>query len=240
MSRALFLHEIVDIVGQGTWPYMEHTLRSSGDEKVNFELQGTFATMGITGRWPQVVNVWDIPGGWEGWRESVDRLNLRRRENTALAGWWKEALNHRSGGVDRLLGAAPSCPTTEDLVARGVRGTLFVHELTEVRPGAARDYLAAVAEERGPILEDYGHTLTGLYEVLMTDREVVTTWATDVDSHVRLARAHDATRGVGAGEHDGDERLTRWDRTARGLATRRREELMTPCPGIPIGPEREA
>ena len=76
------------------------------------------------------------------------------------------------GGFDRLLGAVPGCPTIETLRSDGVQGSLFVHELTEVRPGTALDYLAAVREERAPVLAEYGHRLVGLYEVLMNDYEV--------------------------------------------------------------------
>lgn len=234
-ERALYLHEVVDIVGHNGWPYMEHTFRASGGEKVNFRLQGTWYTMGITGRWPQVVNIWDIPGGWDGWRTAVRRLNLDRPANKELEGWWLEALKLRSGGVDRLLGAAPGCPTTEALIDQGVRGELFVHELTEVRPGAQLDYLAAVAEQRAPLLGEYGYTLTGLYEVAFNDHEVVTVWATDVNSHTMLRRAIEVSRGLAYGERD--ERLPRWRKTAQQYTTRWREELMTPYPGIPIGPE---
>ena len=98
---ALYLHETIDIVGQGGWPYMQLTLQASGNETNNFVLQGTWQVMGITGRWPQVINIWDIPGGWNGWAESVDRLNLRRRQNTELSQWWDEAYRSRTGGFDR-------------------------------------------------------------------------------------------------------------------------------------------
>ena len=60
-DRDLFLHELIDIVGQHQWDYMEHAKAQAGHEKVGFELLGTWYTMGITGRWPQVVNVWEIP-----------------------------------------------------------------------------------------------------------------------------------------------------------------------------------
>jgi hypothetical protein len=225
---SLYLHEIIDIVGLGAWPYMEHTLQASGDEKVNFKLVGTWYTMGITGRWSQVVNLWDIPGGWDGWRTAADKLNLRRPDNKELEAWWQEAFKHRSGGFDRLLLGAAGCPTTGQLVADGVRGSLFVHEVTEVRPGAQHDYLDAVREERVPLLAEFGHTVTGLYEVAMNDTEVITVWATDVDSHVALQRA------IAARD---DDRLARWRTTARTYTTRWREELMTPCPGTLLGPE---
>jgi hypothetical protein len=192
---------------------------------VNFRLQGTWYTMGITGRWSQVINLWDVPGGWAGWATAVDRLNLKRTDNKALEGWWQEAFKHRSGGFDRLLIGAAGCPTTDELVRAGVRGSLFVHELTEVRPGAQRDYLAAVAEERVPLMAEHGHTVTGMYEVAMNDTEVVTVWATDVSSHVQLQQASAI-----------DDRLVAWGTRARTFTTRWREELMTPHPASAIGP----
>ena len=80
-DRDLFLHEFIDINGMHQWDYMEHTRQQAGDEKVDFELLGTWYTMGITARWPQVVNVWEIPGGWDGWFGKVDRLGLKRASN---------------------------------------------------------------------------------------------------------------------------------------------------------------
>ena len=201
-DRDLFLHEFIDINGMHQWEYMEHTLQQSGDEKVEFELLGTWYTMGITARWPQVVNVWEIPGGWDGWFGKVDRLGLKRASNVTLNAWWKQAFEYRSGGFDRLLGAVPGCPNIESLTRDEVRGSLFVHEVTEVRPGTALDYLAAVREERAPLLAEYGHQLVGLYEVLMNDYEVCTIWATDADAHVRAGKGarHRAGTGVG-GRH---------------------------------------
>ena len=110
-DRDLFLHEYIDINGMYQWDYMEHTRQQSGDEKVDFELLGTWYTMGITARWPQVVNIWEIPGGWDGWYGKVDRLGLKRATNVTLNAWWKQAFEYRSGGFDRLLAAAPGCPT---------------------------------------------------------------------------------------------------------------------------------
>jgi len=131
-------------------------------------------------------------------------------------------LKTRTGGYDRLLGGAPGCPSLAELRANGVTGSVFVHEISEVRPGAALDYLASVREFRAPLLADHGHTLVGLYEVLLTDVEVVTIWATDAAGHESLMRAAD--EGT-------DERLGRWHEQARAAGrTRWREELMTPYP----------
>ena len=128
----------------------------------------------------------------------------------------------RSGGFDRLLGAAPGCPTIAGLRRDGVTGSVFVHELSECRPGAALEYLAAVRQEWEPVLRDYGHTAVGLYEVLMTDTEVMTVWATDPAGHEALGRAIDGGN---------DPRIERWRAMSRQFLVRWREELMTPYPG---------
>jgi hypothetical protein len=222
--RNLYLHEYVDIVGDGAMRYMEHTIGfdTAAAADRGLELVGTWYTMGSTGRWPQVVNLWECADGWTGWRRLMESTNLRRTRNPALTEWWREALQTRTGGFDRLLGAAPGCPKLADLRATGVTGSVFVHELSEVRPGAALDYLAATRDERQPLLAEFGHALVGLYEVLLGDVEVVTIWATDAAGHEALMRAADDVS---------DERLARWHERARAAGrTRWREELMTPHP----------
>ena len=239
-DRDLFLHEIIDIVGQHQWDYMAHTQAQAGHEKVDFELLGTWYTMGITGRWPQVINIWEIPGGWDGWSGKVDRLGLKRMSNATMEAWWKTAYNYRTGGFDRLLAAAPGSPNIDSLSRVGVRGSLFVHELTEVRPGTAIEYLEAVRNVRAPLMAEYGHHLVGLYEVMMNDYEVCTTWATDAEAHVRMGKARDVARGLADAEQAGvagDDRIEDWHRQARTWATRWREELMTPAPGTLCAPE---
>jgi hypothetical protein len=111
-----------------------------------------------------------------------------------------------------------------------VRGTTFVHELSQVRPGAALDYLQAMQEEWVPVAREYGLEPVGLYEVLMSDTEVVTVWASDIDRIVRLGRTYDACRGLDDGVEP-DERVSGWRSRAREFCTQWREELMTPCPG---------
>mgnify|MGYP006277215919 CR=1 FL=1 len=238
-QRPLFLHEVIDVVGQHQWDYMEHAKAQAGHEKVDFELLGTWYVMGITGRWPQVINIWDVPGGWDGWFGKVDRLGMKRMTNAHLHGWWTTAYTYRTGGYDRLLAGAPGCPTMASLAADGVRGSLFVHEITEVAPGTALDYLAAVRAERAPLMAEYGHHLVGLYEVMMHDTEVCTVWATEAEEHVRMGKARDVARGLlseSAAGVAGDDRIEAWHRTARRWATRWREELMTPAPDTLCAP----
>ena len=223
-GRGVYLHELIDIVGEGAMRYMELTAaRGAGDASGGtLELVGTWYTMGSTGRWPQVVNLWECVAGWDGWRALMARTNLRRTTTPELEEWWAEALVNRSGGFDRLMAGAPGSPTIADLRASGVTGSVFVHELSRCKPGAALDYLAAVREEWAPIAAEYGHIPVGLYEVLLTDTEVMTIWAASPQAHCDLMAA--ATEGT-------DDRVARWRARARDYLTGWREELMTPYPG---------
>src|SRR5690606_26514633 len=81
-ERDLYLHEVIDIVGQGQYDYMAHAAREPTNAMPGMlTLQGTFFVCAVGGgRWPQVVNLWDVgEAGWDGWAANVDRLNLKRR-----------------------------------------------------------------------------------------------------------------------------------------------------------------
>ncbi|MBP7930287.1 MAG: NIPSNAP family containing protein [Acidimicrobiia bacterium] len=236
--RYLYLHEVIDIIGEGSQPYMAHTVDFKADSAAGrgLQLMGTWQVVGSTGRWPQVVNLWEMIDGWEGWRRLTRSTNIERQSNHALAEWWQEAYNYRTGGLDRLLGAGPSCPSLEDLVASGASGELFVHEYVKVRPGSTLDYLAAVVEERKRVMADYGHTLIGAYETLLHDDEAIIIWATDLESQISLAQAWDAARGLGGDRISVvDDRLQAWARHSRTFVRTSRAELMTPFGRSPVG-----
>ena len=222
-ARPLYLHEVIDIVGQGAVPYMEQTVTFDTERSAGrgLELFGTWYVVGATGRWPQVVNVWELADGWEGWRRLVRSTNLGREENQALSDWWDEAYRRRTGGFDRVLGPAPGCPSRASLRHAGVRGSLFVHELSTVQPGTGPQYLAAVTDAWVEVMADHGHHLVGLWEVLFGDTEVVTMWATDLDAHVSLQQST-------------DPRIAAWRATARRWRTRWREELLVPHRGTAL------
>lgn len=237
-ARALCLYEVVDIVGQGQYDYMEHARKEPVQRMPSMmSLQGSFFVCAAGGgRWPQVINVWDIgAGGWEAWARNVDRLNLKRRK-AFYGDWWDQAAQWRTGGFDRLLGGAPGCPTTADIAGRGVHGTLFLDELLTVRPGTQLELLAAVAEERVPIMQEYGHELVGLYEVLSNQHEVVVLWATSIPAQLRLRRNRDTARML-CDEGEPDDRLLAWDRLSAEYVTGGDSHIVTPLPGTVYGPE---
>ena len=82
-TRNLYLYEVVDVVGQGQYAYMEHLWKDPVLRMPEmFGLQGSFYVCAAGGgRWPQVINIWDIGSkGWKGWASNVDRMNLKRRK----------------------------------------------------------------------------------------------------------------------------------------------------------------
>lgn len=245
--RNLYLHEVVDIVGQGQYAYMEHARKEPTNAMADMlTLQGSFFVCAMGGgRWPQVVNIWDVgERGWDGWAANVDRLNLKRR-NAFYGDWWDEAAQWRTGGFDRLCGGAPGSPSTAEIGDRGVRGSLFVHQLLTVRPGSALEYLSAVVDEQVPVWRDHGHEPTGIYEVLANQHEVVVVWATTVSAQAAMRASRDGALGFDDGDRsrdedgpnvDPDDRLVAWERTATQLVTGGDTQLMTPLPGTVYGP----
>lgn len=237
-ARHLYLHEVVDIVGQGQYDYMAHAAKEPTNAMPDMlTLQGTFFVCAMGGgRWPQVINIWDVgAAGWQGWAANVDRLNLKRR-NAFYGDWWDQAAQWRTGGFDRLCGAVPGSPSTAELAAEGVRGTLFVHQLLTVRPGSALDYLAAVVGEQAPLWREYGHEPTGIYEVLGNQHEVVVVWATSIADQTRMRANRDAACGFGD-QGDPDERLLGWEQVSAAFVTGGDTHLMTPMPGTVYGPD---
>lgn len=224
-GERLYLHETIEITGQGAAPYMAHTAGFHAETAADrgLTLLGTWQVVGSTGRWPQVVNIWEMVDGWDGWGRLLGAAHVRRAGNTELEQWWDQAYEWRIGGFDRLLTAVEGTPELAELQSSGVSGELFVHELACIRPGAVRDYLRAVVEKRQEVLRPHNHRLVGAYEVAMNDTEAITVWATDVASHVEMMR-----------DQETDEALRAWRTEARSWVTTRREELMVPGPGTPL------
>jgi len=237
MPRDVFVHETIDVIGQGQYDYMEHLWQDPVQRMPDMtSLQGSFYVLGFGGgRWPQVINIWDCgDDGWDGWRRNLDRLNLKRR-SAFYGDWWDAAAEWRSGGFDRVCAGVPGSPSTAEIAEQGVRGTLFVNEVLTVRPGSALEFLAAVVDERVPVVADHGMVPTGLYEVVNNQHEVVMVWATSVDAWVDQRQARDAARGL---DDSGvaDERLVAWESRSAGYVTGGDTHVMTPLPRTVYGP----
>jgi hypothetical protein len=162
-------------------------------------------------------------------------MNLKRRK-AFYGDWWDAAAKWRTGGFDRLCAGVPGSPSTEEIQAQGIKGTLFVNEILTVRPGTALEFLDAVSQIRKPLMAEYGHQATGLYEVTSNQHEVVMVWATDIPSNVRWHQNRDATRGL-CDEGEADERIVQWERISAQYVTGGDSHIMTPLPRTVYGPD---
>ncbi|WP_214416681.1 NIPSNAP family protein [Sphaerisporangium fuscum] len=255
MRRGIYLVEEVDFRPMNSRKPLEYltwlTRYKKEDERLDrpeltqglsirsreIDLVGAFYAVGITGH-PQfkAVTLWDCHGGWDGgWRQM---MNIYDGVDDKL--FLSDIDDLRFSAFSRPLGAAHDSPAVADLLAEGYAAPFYLFESARVRPGAALDYLAAVKEERLPILADHGHRLVGLYEVLFCDTEVVTIWGMSLDDHLATQRARDAALGLDD-EVTPDPRLLDWQKRARHyLEGPWRETLLAPFPGSRLAPAAQA
>ena len=67
MNSKVYIHEFIDIIGHNRARYMQHMTANWGPigrEERNMLCFGVWGTVGSTGRWPEVVNLWELDG-WD-------------------------------------------------------------------------------------------------------------------------------------------------------------------------------
>jgi len=180
-NQKVYIHEFVDIIGQGRARYMHHMTANwvpVAQRERGQRCFGVWGTVGSTGRWPEVVNLWE-EDGWHGLARSfAHELSHPGLQDPSLAAWWAEAARFRRGGVDRLLQPAPWSPTIEELTRDGVCGVVYAHELVQLEPGGSPRYLERLASHGVPALQTLGLSLVGAFETaLVNDSECVVIWA---------------------------------------------------------------
>jgi hypothetical protein len=181
VNEKLYLHEFIDIIGQNRAQYMYHMTANfspMGQEDRNQLCYGVWGVLGSTGRWPEVVNIWEL----DGIDGTVDyfrfELNSPTMQDPRMAKWWAAAAPLRSGGNDRLMAPAPWTRTIGELCADGVRGELYLHDRLRTRPGTAPEYLELLHDRGLDLHAKYGWELAGAWETLMCDEsECFVLWA---------------------------------------------------------------
>lgn len=177
----VYIHELIDVLGHNRARYMQHMTANwcpIGREERGQLCLGVWATVGSTGAWPQVVNMWEL-GGWDGAVRNFEvEFAEGRDQDPSLADWWAVAASLRRGGVDRIVVAEPGTRTVGELTAAGVRGELYAHELITVPPGRGPDLLAALEAEARPAYDAFDLLHVGTYRVAMVnDSEAIVLWA---------------------------------------------------------------
>jgi len=217
VNDKIYIHELVEIRGQQRAAYMHHMTANWVPEAIRERNQrcfGVWGTVGSTGRWPEVVNLWELDG-WAGLAANfAHELAHPDLQDPTLRAWWAEAAGMRRGGFDRILLPAPWTRPIDELTAAGVRGEVYAHELVRVPAGRARAYLDALADTGREAVGDHGLVLVGAFRVMMVnDSECVTIWAVpDWSTWARFEAAWDGG-GVGAWRAELDRLGADWRRT---------------------------
>ncbi|HEX8803185.1 MAG TPA: hypothetical protein VF743_03295, partial [Acidimicrobiales bacterium] len=102
VSGKVYIHELIDVIGHNRARYVQHmtanwcpVARAERDQLC----LGVWATVGSTGRWPQVVNMWELDG-WDGLVANFEHeLVGAGAQDPSLAEWWAVAASLRRGGV---------------------------------------------------------------------------------------------------------------------------------------------
>ena len=149
MNTKIYIHEFIDIIGHNRAKYMHHMTANwvpTAIAERNMQCFGVWATVGSTGRWPEVVNMWELDG-WDGLADNfAHELRGSGLQDPALAEWWAAAAQLRRGGFDRIVVPMPWSPTIDDLVADGVRGDAYAHELVTMPVVTVGRFLEAIEE----------------------------------------------------------------------------------------------
>src|SRR5262245_54251764 len=164
-NTKVYIHELIDIRGHNRAKYMHHMTANwvpVGRRERNMVCFGGWGTVGWTGHWPEVVNLWELES-WDGLAASFahEFAEQGAMQDPSLAEWWAQAAEFRSGGYDRIVTPAKWTRSIEGLIADGVRGEVYAHELVAVPPGDADDYLKGRPTEGQGAVESLGLQLTG-------------------------------------------------------------------------------
>ena len=182
-------------------------LQAGAGAKDGIELVGAWYAVGITGHDQfRAYSLYECHGGWSGgWRKM---MSLYEGVPDSLFLSAIDDLRFQARTVP-LVGSV-GCPDGVGLRRDAINGSFAMIEFARVRPGAARDYLDAVRELRTEMMADYGHRLAGSYEVAFSRTGACTLWVTELDGHVSLQQARDATWGLDDSV-EGDQRLVEWE-----------------------------
>ena len=235
----VYIHEFVDIIGHNRANYLQHMTANWGPigrAERNQLCFGVWATVGSTGRWPQVVNLWE----YENWASLGRNFEIEQRgsglQDPSLEAWWSVAAGFRSGGVDRILVAADWSPSIEEHCVARAEGAPpaagYAHELVRCRPGGAGAVLDAVRDLGIEAYEGAGLCLVGAFRRAMVDEdECVLIWSFDTwDTWARFEA------GV---EADGPGPMGNWTRVRRVLVTGFERILMADAPLSPLRTGRQ-
>jgi hypothetical protein len=180
-NQHVYIHEFIDIIGHNRARYMQHMTANwcpVAREERNQLCFGVWATVGATGRWPEVVNLWEI-SDWEGLAADFEHeLVGSGAQDPSLVDWWAAAASLRRGGIDRIVVPEPWSPSIEEHNAAGTRGAVYAHEVVTTSHGEVQQYLDALHDVGVAAHAEQGLIPIGAFHTAMRARdEAVVIWA---------------------------------------------------------------
>lgn len=179
----VYIHEFIDILGHNRARYMYHMTANWGPigrAERNQLCFGVWGVVGSTGRWPQVVNLWEYED-WEALGHNFEvELTGSGLQDPSLADWWAEAAEFRSGGLDRILVAPEWSPSVGELTAAlgDDPPAGYAHEVVRCRPGTGGELLDAVRSGGIDAYSADGWSLVGAFRRAMADDdECILIWS---------------------------------------------------------------
>lgn len=235
MAERVYIHELIDIIGHRRAEYMYHMTAIWGPIGQAERSQlcfGVWGTVGSTGRWPQVVNLWEYADWAALGRNFETELTGDGLQDPSLADWWARAAEFRSGGLDRILVAPDWSPSIGDHQRRLAAGSEpavgYVHETIRCRAGAASEVLDGV-RERGI----GAHAAAGLGFVAAFRRALA-----DDDECIVIWSCPDwATWSASEADEGGGPAV--WRREQRGIVSGRERVLLADAPLSPLRTGRQ-
>jgi hypothetical protein len=231
-NEKIYIHEFIEIKGHNRNKYMHHMTANwcpvARDER-NMLCFGVWATVGSTGRWPEVVNLWELDG-WDALAANFEHeFAAGRTQDPSLAEWWAAAADLRAGGFDRILVPEPGNATIEELTASGARYGAYAHELVTVPPGNARAFLDALREHGCDTISGLGVDNIGAFHVAMrNDTEAIVLWG--IPDFSTWARFEEAWNG---------DALRTWRLHLVGLGADVQRTLLVDAPLAPMRTGRQ-
>lgn len=181
VNDKVYIHEFITITKQNRARYMHHMTANwspQAQEQRHQLCYGVWGTIGSTGAWPQVVNLWE-EDGFDGLaRNFSHETGGTGMQDPALAKWWASAADLRSGGFDRILIPHAENRTIEQLCADNVSAVTYAHELIHVERGRSAKFLEAAVVAAPEATGRFGWQLLGAWRTAMAaDDECILLWA---------------------------------------------------------------
>jgi hypothetical protein len=174
--------------------------------------------------------MWELDG-WQGLARNFEHeFDHATLQDPSLAEWWAVAASLRRGGVDRIVVPEPWTRSIDELVAEGVRGALYAHELVRVPVGTAPRFLTELHDVGVNAMRELGAENVGAFRVAMVnDSECIVIWAVpDWSTWTAIERAW-----------LGDGPLDKWRAVMLELQADWRRSLLVEAPLSPMRAGRQ-